>query len=78
MVRYVVLLNFTEKGVAAVKASIDRVEAFQSAAAKAGATVEGICWTLGPYDGAFVFCAPDETTAAAIVLEASRGTSAQP
>ena len=73
MTRYVVLLNFTEKGVAAVKESAGRAAAFRAAAARAGATVEALYWTLGPYDGLVVFSAPDEATAAAVMLEAGQG-----
>ncbi len=69
MTRYVVLLNFTEKGIAAVKDSASRAGQFREAAASAGATVESLFWTLGPYDGLLVLSAPDEATAAAVVLQ---------
>jgi len=69
MLRYIVLLNFTEKGIAEIKESTSRVSAFQSAAAKAGAKVESIFWTVGQYDGVMILSAPDETTAAALVLQ---------
>ncbi len=69
MTRYLVLLSFTEGGVSAVKNSIERAEAFKAAATKVGASIESQFWTLGTYDGAFVVNAPDEATAAALVLE---------
>ncbi len=72
MARYVVLVNFTEKGVAAVNESAARADAFRATAAKAGATVEALFWTLGPYDGVFILSAPDEATAAALTLELGR------
>ena len=72
MVRYMVLLNFTEKGMGGVKDSVNRAENFRSAAAKLGAKVESVFWTLGTYDGMFMLSAPDEATAAAIVLEVGR------
>jgi uncharacterized protein with GYD domain len=69
MARYVVLLNLAEGGVAAVKDSVAWADAFHTAAAKAGATVEALFWTLGLYDAMFLLDAPDETTATALVLE---------
>lgn len=72
MVRYMVLLNFTEKGLAGIKDSVSRSESFRAAAAKCGASVEDIYWTQGTYDGMFILTAPDETTAAAVTLDLSR------
>lgn len=72
MSRYAVLINFTEKGISAVTQSVNRVEAFKAAAAEAGATVEAVYWTLGPYDGLLMLDAPDETTAAALTLQLGR------
>ena len=75
MVRYVVLLNFTEKGIAAVKESPVRAGAFRAAATKVGATLESLFWTHGPYDGVFILNAPDEATATALVLELGKGNN---
>ena len=68
MTRYVVLLKFTEKGVTHIKDSPDRAAAFTAKVEKAGGKVEGQYWTLGSYDGVVVFTAPDEATAAGLVL----------
>lgn len=75
MTRYVVLLNFSKEGVGAIKSSVDRAREFKAAAAKMGASVESQYWTLGEYDGVFVLSAPDEATAAALVLELGRRSS---
>ena len=69
MTRYVILLNFTAQGLAKIKDSPARSDAFKAAAAKVGATAESIFWTLGPYDGVVVLSAPDEATAVAVALE---------
>lgn len=69
MVRYVVLLNFTEKGIAGIKESTSRASAFASTASEAGAKVESIFWTVGQYDGVMILSAPDEATAASLVLQ---------
>lgn len=68
MNRYVVLLKFTEKGLANIAQSASRADAFRENAAKTGSKVLGQYWTIGPYDGALVLEAPDEETAAGIVL----------
>jgi len=73
MTRYVVLVNFTEKGIANVKDSSARAEAFRKSVAKAGGTVPAMYWTLGPYDGVVVLEAPDDATAAALVLGLGQG-----
>ena len=68
MVRYLVLLKFTESGIASIRDSIARAEGFRSEVAEAGGRVESVYWTVGPYDGMFLLEAPDEATASALVL----------
>lgn len=68
MVRYIVLLNFTEKGVMDVKDSVSRSADFASTAASKGAKVESVFWTVGQYDGVMILSAPDEATAAGLIL----------
>jgi uncharacterized protein with GYD domain len=68
MVRYALLIKFTDKGVANVKDSPTRAAAFRAALAKAGGTLEGQYWLLGEYDGLAVFTAPDEQAATAAVI----------
>ena len=72
MVRFVMLLKFTDKGFGTIKESPSRAEAFRTAASKAGADVESQIWTLGEYDGALVIQAPDEPTAVGLALELGR------
>ena len=67
------LLRFTEQGLAQIGESLERAEAFEQAAEKAGAKVEAQYWTTGPYDGVMVISAPDDTTAAALVLKLGQG-----
>ena len=68
MMRYVVLLKFTDKGISQVQDSPARAEAFKKAAAQAGATIEAQFWTLGKYDGIIIFSAPDENVGVALAL----------
>lgn len=75
MKRYVVLLSFSEKGLAAVMNSIERAETFKKEAAEVGAEIESVFWMLGSYDGMFVISAPDEETASALVLKLGRSSA---
>ena len=61
-------MKFTQQGLNNVSQSLARSEAFRSQASKLGVKVETLLWTTGPYDGLLVIDAPDETTAAALVL----------
>ncbi|MCG3125885.1 MAG: hypothetical protein CHACPFDD_00712 [Phycisphaerae bacterium] len=72
MARYVVLLKFTEKGLTDVQHSLSRAESFCATAKRAGVSVETQLWTGGPYDGLLLLSAPDETTAAGVVLGLAR------
>lgn len=68
MTRYVVLLKFTEKGIGNIKKSTDREHAFKDAVKAEGVKLESVFWTVGPYDGVVVISAPDEHTAAGVIL----------
>lgn len=72
MCRYIILLKYTDQGLANVRESLERADAFTIAAAKVGASVEGRFWTLGKYDGILILNAPDEATAAGLILGLGR------
>jgi uncharacterized protein with GYD domain len=74
MARCVLLLKFTDKGIAAIKDSPARADAFREAVAVAGAKVEAQLWMHGEYDGLVILSAPDEATLSALALQlGSRG-----
>jgi uncharacterized protein with GYD domain len=74
MPTYISLINWTEKGVAAFKDTVDRAEAGQALAGTFGGSLKEIYWTLGPYDIVAVSEAPDDETATAFALAlASQG-----
>jgi len=74
MANYVVIANFTEKGVHDAKDTIGRAEKFKEMAKKAGVTVKEIFWMIGRYDIVTICEAPDDETATALSLSvASRG-----
>ncbi len=77
MQRYVVLLKFTDAGIREVTDSPARAKKFAATAKKAGAKIESTLWTLGEYDGVLQFKAPDEQTAAALILSLHKQDNVQ-
>lgn len=60
MAAYLALIKFTAQGLQNIHESAHRAAAFKSAARKAGVKVSHLLWTLGPYDGALLFEAPND------------------
>lgn len=74
MATYIVLASFTDQGIKHVKETIERAEAFNKLASKAGASVKDMYWTLGSRDVVAICEAPDDETATALSLSVtSRG-----
>lgn len=72
MVRYLTLIQLTDKGVREIQNSADRASAFAAEVKGAGGNVEGQYWAVGQYDGAVVFTVPDEDTAASLLLKLAK------
>jgi len=68
MAAFISLVNFTQQGIGDFKDSPDRAANFKSMAEKAGAKVKEVYWTIGSYDAVVVMEAPDDETAAAVML----------
>lgn len=68
MATYIALCNFTDQGIRSVKDSPKRAEAVMQAAAKFGAKMTQLYWTLGKYDLIAVIEAPDDTSVSAFGL----------
>lgn len=68
MPTYMVLENFTDQGIRAVKDTTKRADAVRAMAKRMGASVKDVYWTLGGYDVVTIFEAADEATATAFVL----------
>jgi uncharacterized protein with GYD domain len=68
MPTYISLINWTEKGVADFKSTVDRAEAGKALAGAFGGALKEIYWTLGPYDIVVTSEAPDDESAAAFAL----------
>jgi uncharacterized protein with GYD domain len=69
MARCVLLLKFTDKGIAGVKDSPKRADAFRDLVAKSGATIESQLWLHGEYDGLVIVSAPTADTVSALALQ---------
>ena len=68
MATFISLVNFTQQGIRDFKVSPDRAAQFKSIAEKAGVTVKEIYWTIGSHDAVIVMEAPDDESAAAVML----------
>lgn len=69
MARYIVLFNFTDQGIKNISETIGRSEAVAKMAKKMGGTAQAFYWTSGAYDGALMLDAPDDATAAALLVK---------
>lgn len=72
MPTYVVLVDYTEKGLSSLADSPRRADDFRKVARDIGAEVKDMYWTSGPHDGIAIFDAPDDKIAAALCLYLGR------
>lgn len=68
MVRYVILLNFTDQGIRNVKQTVERAKAFKAMAEKFRANLKDLYWTQGAYDLVATMEVPDEETGMSLLL----------
>jgi len=68
MATYIVLLNWTEQGVAESGDSPSRANAAATALRKLGGKMKQVWWTMGPYDAVSIIEAPDDETVTAFCL----------
>jgi uncharacterized protein with GYD domain len=69
---YVTLMRWTSQGVAGLPAWRERVEEGERIIADAGGTLVGVYVTLGRYDVVEIFEAPNDETAAEIIMKLQR------
>jgi uncharacterized protein with GYD domain len=67
---YISLVQFTDKGIQNAKQTTQRVAAWAAKVQSMGVTIKQMYWTLGQYDQACIFEAPDDETAASVLLAA--------
>ena len=72
MPHYVSLMRWTSQGVAGLPAWRDRIEEGERIISEAGGSLVGVYVTLGRYDMVEIFEAPDDETAAEIILKLQR------
>ena len=73
MATFIILANFTEQGIKAVKDSPERFNAVRGLAEKVGATIKSIYWTVGRYDVVTVVEGTDEAVTAMLLKVGSLG-----
>jgi uncharacterized protein with GYD domain len=71
MASYVVLINFTERGIQSFNETTDRAQAATERLEELGGRVKDIYWTIGPYDIVITAEAPDDETVTAWALAIS-------
>jgi uncharacterized protein with GYD domain len=74
MPTFIVIANFTDKGVHDAKDTVNRADKFKAIAKSAGVTIKDMYWTIGAFDVVTICEAPDDETATALSLSiAARG-----
>jgi uncharacterized protein with GYD domain len=68
MANYIVLINWTEQGIANVRDALDRQTKATSLAKKVGCKLKNSFWTIGPYDVVANLEAPDDESVTAFLL----------
>ena len=67
---YISLVKFTDKGIQGAKQTTQRVAEWAAKVQSMGVTIKQMYWTLGEYDQVCIFEAPDDETAASVLLAA--------
>jgi uncharacterized protein with GYD domain len=70
MATYISLVKFTDKGIQAARETTQRVSDWAAKVKSKGVSIKEMYWTLGQYDQVCVFEAPDDETAASVLLAA--------
>ena len=70
MPTYISLVQFTDKGIQAAKETTQRVTDWATKVKSMGVSIKDMYWTLGQYDQVCVFEAPNDETAASVLLSA--------
>jgi uncharacterized protein with GYD domain len=68
MANYVILINWTEQGIANCTKSLDRAAKAAATLKKLGGKMKTNLWTIGPYDAVSIIEAPDDETVTAFCL----------
>lgn len=69
MAHFIITANFTDQGIKNIKETTKRAKIFRDTAKQMGVTIKEIYWTLGRYDVMLTMEAPDDDTAAALMMK---------
>jgi uncharacterized protein with GYD domain len=69
MAKYVVLVNWTEKGMSEAKGTIERSERVRQMVEKHGGSTDLLLWTMGRYDIVGIFDFPSDEVASTVTLQ---------
>jgi uncharacterized protein with GYD domain len=72
MVRYILLVKYTEIGISQIQDTVARASEFQSTAAAMGVMVESQLWTLGEFDGVLTLVSDDENKVIAVTTHLAK------
>lgn len=72
MVRYILLVKYTEIGISQIQNTVSRAADFQATAAAVGVMVESQLWTLGEYDGVLTLVSDDEEKVIAVTTHLAK------
>ena len=68
MATYILLYNYSQKGIENIKSAPDRLDAAKKAFSDAGASIKDFYLSIGRYDGVVVCEAPDDKAIAQVLL----------
>ena len=69
MLTFITFFKWTDQGIRNVRDTVKRAKDFTTHIQNLGGAVRGLYWTMGQYDGVIIFEAPDDATAAAVMME---------
>lgn len=72
MVRYILLVKYTQAGISQIQNTVARAADFQATAAGMGVMVESQLWTLGEYDGVLTLASDDENKVIAVTTHLAK------
>ena len=73
MATFITTIKFSQQGIKDIDHTTKRAAIFKAEAKKMGVKVKDIYWTLGDHDGVLIFEAPDDETAATLLLHLGAG-----
>jgi uncharacterized protein with GYD domain len=73
MATFIFLEQWTERGIAAVRDTVDRTEVAERQMERFGGRLKDVYWTVGPYDAVAIAEFPDVESASAYALTAASG-----